>query len=54
MRFFAGEAPGDKPGQEIEIGGAKTEWSNEDASGYEIDIQALPDGVRFVRFYNSW
>ena len=53
--FFDGEDPTDAPGREIEIEGhGATAWEDEFSSGYEVDIQALPKGVRFVRFYCSW
>jgi hypothetical protein len=53
--FFGGEDPGDAQGMEVDIldRGAK-KWSDEYREGYEVDIQALPDGVRFLRFYCSW
>lgn len=54
VKFFDGEYPGDKPGQEVDLGAAKREWGNEHSSGYEIDVETLPQGVRFIRFYNSW
>ncbi len=55
-KFFDGEAPGDKPGMEVEIErtGAAKKWRANDCSGFELDVTKLPEGVRFVRFYNSY
>ena len=31
------------------------EWTNNDsASGFEVDLALLPEGVKVLRFYNSW
>jgi hypothetical protein len=52
--FFSGEYPGDKPGREVQLGVlACKEWNNDYASGFEIDITLLPQGVRFIRAYLS-
>ena len=52
--FFGDEDPTDKPGMEVEIDDAIRDWSSESAKGFEVDVTKLPDGVRFVRFYNAW
>jgi hypothetical protein len=52
--FFDDEYPDDTPGQEVALGMAKREWSDDYRQGFEIDIEALPHGVRYLRFYNSW
>ncbi len=52
QKFFNGEAPGDKPGQEVEIN--VKGWSDDSRQGYELDLTKLPKDVRFIRFYNSW
>ena len=52
--FFNGEPPGDKPGMEVPLGDALVQWKNDYASGYQVDVSQLPEGVRFIRFYNSW
>ena len=54
LDFFDGEYPGDKPGMEINIKKAVSEWGNADAQGFEVDIDKLPSSVRTLRFYNSW
>lgn len=53
MKFFDGEAPGDKPGCEISIKKAVADWGDDYRSGYELDISKLPEGVSKIRFYNS-
>ncbi len=52
--FFAFDPPGDKPGQEIELGDAVSEYSCEDGSGYEVDVAELPPNITIIRFINSW
>lgn len=52
-KFFDYEYPGDKPGMEIDLKEACTEWGDEFRAGYEIDITKLPEGVRYIRMYNS-
>lgn len=54
LNFFDGEDPGDKPGKEVTLGDAIREWTNEYASGYEVDLVTIPNGLRYLRFYNSW
>lgn len=54
VKFFDDVYPGDKPGQEVELGVAKREWKDDYRHGFEIDIEAIPDGVRYLWFYNSW
>lgn len=54
--FFDGEHPGDAPGKEVGIKGenAVREWASFGREGFDVDIEALPPGVRYVRFYLSW
>jgi hypothetical protein len=53
-RFFQGEAPGDKPGMEVDIKIALQQWDDGNyRSGFELDVTKLPEGVRFIRFYNA-
>lgn len=52
--FFDHEYPGDNPGKEVELGAAKREWEHDERQGFEIDVEALPPGVRYLRFYNAW
>lgn len=53
--FFRHEVP-DGTGVQIDIKslGAVEAWGDEGRSGFQVDITKLPDGVRFIRFYNSW
>jgi hypothetical protein len=30
------------------------EWGNEYSSGYEVEVNQIPQGVKTIRFYNSW
>ena len=53
--FFQDEEP-DEKGVQIDIkrSDAVESWSEEGASGFQVDITKLPENIRFVRFYNSW
>ena len=53
--YFEGENP-DSAGVRVEIEDtpAVTEWNDDSASGFEVDIRALPSDVTIIRFYNSW
>lgn len=53
--FLNSTHPGDKPGTAVEIeGNAAKKWSDDYRDGYEVDLSALPEGVRFIRFYCAW
>lgn len=50
--FFDYQDPGDAPGKEVPImGKGAKKWRDVYRDGYEIDITALPEGVRFLRFF---
>ena len=49
--FFNDEEP-DSAGVEVEI--PTREWRDDSREGYEVSIDALPEGVKIIRFYNSW
>ena len=53
--FFHGERP-DGTGVQIDIKSldAVESWSEEGASGFQVDITKLPENIRFIRFFNSW
>lgn len=51
--FFGGGIP-DPGGAQVEIKDAVTESTDDDEEHYEIDLSKLPDGVRAIRFTNSW
>jgi len=54
-RFFNQEEPDDN-GVEVELEetDACCEWCDESRIGFEIDITKLPQGLKIVRFYNSY
>ena len=54
LEYFDDERPGDKPGMEVALGDSCKEWNAEMEQGYEIDITNVPEGVRFIRVYNSY
>lgn len=53
LQFFDYEYPGDAPGKEVDIEPSVEEWGDETSSGFEVDLTKLPDGVKFLRFYQS-
>jgi len=56
LEFFDHEKP-DPMGVEVSLTGRPPiarEWSGGEARGYEVDIADLPEGVKTIRFYNSW
>ena len=56
LDYFDGEYPGDNPGMEVDLGDACAEYCDSDrgCDGYQIDVTLLPEGVRYIRVYNSW
>ena len=52
--YFGGYGQDNDPETPLEIEFTPREWRNDCAEGYEIDIDALPKGVKTIRFYNSW
>jgi hypothetical protein len=52
--FFDFNDPSDKPGMEVALGAAVTEYDTESESGYEVDLTKLPPDVKVLRFYNSY
>lgn len=53
--FFDDSYPGNAPGKEVAIEGhGAKRFCDKYRDGYEVDITALPAGVRFVRFYCSY
>lgn len=55
LKFFGYDYPFGQ-GKEVDL--QKTDcckkYSAESTSGFEIDVTKLPEGVKIVRFYNSW
>jgi len=54
IEFFNWETPDDAGVVVDDLGEAEKEWHNDHASGYEIDLEKLPKGIKVLRFFNSW
>jgi hypothetical protein len=55
LEFFDYVYPGDAPGMEVKLGfPAVVEWSDSYREGYEVNLELLPENVKFIRFYNSY
>ena len=54
--FFGWEAPGDRPGIEVDVEKLKavSEYRDDMREGYEVDLTKLPPDIKFLRFYNSY
>ena len=50
LDYFQGSNNEDEP---LEIAYKPVEWSNDYASGYELDLDSLPSGVKKIRVYLS-
>jgi hypothetical protein len=48
--YFNGENP-DPAGIEIDIGYLLEEWDNDGDSGYQIDVNKLPNDIKYLRIY---
>ena len=52
--FFDDTEP-DPKGVEIDIKDAVEEWNDGEMSeGFQVDLEKLPKGVKYIRFYNSY
>jgi hypothetical protein len=52
VSFFGDEEP-DPAGVEVELPLRK--WNGgEKGAGFELDVTAIPEHVKILRFYNSW
>lgn len=49
--YFDGSDDEDLP---LEIEYEAREWEDSYRSGYEINIDEIPEGVKTIRFYDSW
>ena len=49
--YFGGDDNEDYP---LEVNFKAREWISEYGNGYELDIDEIPEGVKTIRFYNSW
>ena len=52
--YFGGDGIHNDPESPLEIKFEPKEWSSEMSEGCEIDLDSLPDGVKTIRFYNSY
>lgn len=54
-RFFNWRRPrDDEEEQEVDIRFSVKQWQGDNATGYEIDLEKIPVGIRILRVYNSW
>ena len=53
QKYFDYEYPKDKPGMVVDLGESCKVWNDENCFGYEIDVSKLPEGVKYIRVYNS-
>lgn len=55
--FFGGEKP-DPKGVLVDLDDGyapvATEYNGDSEQGYEVRLDDLPEGVKIIRFYNSW
>jgi len=49
---FFDYAPPDSAGVEVKV--KTTEWNNDYASGFEVNLKELDPTITVIRFYNSW
>jgi hypothetical protein len=52
-RFFDYGEP-DDAGMEVDISNSIRKWDGSNASGFEVEVATIPEGVKVIRFYNSW
>lgn len=52
--YFGGDGIDCDPEYPLEVKFEPREYSDESSSGLEIDIDKLPNGVKTIRFCNSW
>ena len=38
----------------VDIKNIATKWEDDMQEGLEIDLDKIPEDVRYIRFYNSW
>lgn len=52
--YFDGTEP-DPVGMEVDLSSIVEEWADRDyREGLQFDVEKIPSGVRYIRFYNSW
>jgi hypothetical protein len=52
-RFFGDDIP-DEAGVSVPLGDAVKEYKVEMDEGFEVDLTALPPGLKIIRFVNSY
>ena len=52
--FFDFTDPNEDPGREVPLGDALCKWEDGTRQGFQVDIEDLPPGLRYLRFYVSW
>ncbi len=52
-KYFGGEGE-DNPEFPLEIDFEADEWGEDGRAGIDIDLDTIPEGVKTIRFYNSW
>lgn len=52
--YFGGCGIDNNPEYPLEIEFNPRKWQADMCEGFEIDIDGLPEGVKTIRFYNSW
>ena len=53
MTFFNYKKPSIY-GATVDIKSAISEWSTESQEGFEVDLTKIPEGTKFIRFFNAW
>ncbi len=52
--YFGGDGIDNDPENPLVIDFEPREWSDEMQEGFEIDLDKIPNGVKTIRFYNSY
>jgi len=53
--YFGGDGVDNNIEFPLKIECALHRWDNsKDSEGFEIDLNEIPEGVKTIRFYNSW
>jgi len=51
--FFHGERPSDA-GMEVDLSSCVEEYTDDERAGIQLHVGRIPDGVKMIRFWNSW
>jgi hypothetical protein len=52
--YFGNDGIDCDPEYPLEIDGTAREYETQYRSGYEVDLDDIPEGVKTIRFYNAW